>query len=70
MVRKAELVKYLNELLDMDLSAWQFERIRKYELEEMVKKIYRMRMRIEDYRELIREEETPKQLEIEFYKKG
>ena len=44
--------------------------IRKYELEEMVKKIYRMRMRIEDYRELIREEETPKQLEIEFYKKG
>ena len=33
-VRKAELVKYLNELLDMDLSAWQFERIRKYELEE------------------------------------
>ena len=25
-VRKAELVKYLNELLDMDLSAWQFDK--------------------------------------------
>ena len=68
LARKAELVRYLNELLDMDLSVWQFDRIRRYELEEMVRKIYRMRMQIEDYRELIREERAPKQLEIEFDK--
>ena len=70
MARKADLVRYLNELLDMDLSVWQFDRIRRYELEEMVRKIYRMRMQIEDYRELIREERAPKQLEIEFRGKG
>ena len=68
LARKADLVRYLNELLDMDLSVWQFDRIRRYELEEMVRKIYRMRMQIEDYRELIREERAPKQLEIEFDK--
>jgi len=70
LARKADLVRYLNELLDMDLSVWQFDRIRRYELEEMVRKIYRMRMQIEDYRELIREERTPKQLEIKFHEKG
>lgn len=43
-MRKEELVNRLNDVLEMDhrLSVWQFQQVRKYELEEMVMKVERL----------------------------
>ena len=53
MLRKQELVAELNDLLGMEnkLTHWQFTQIRKYELKELVGRIYSLRRELDDYKD-------------------
>jgi len=66
-IQKGEMVKHLNELLDMDLAIEQLEKIGVYELEELIDKIHRMK--VQKKKPVTRQAKykpSPKQLEIEF----
>jgi len=54
-MKKARLVRRLNELLGTSFSCRQFERIRKSELKEMVSKIHMLKRGIEDHKDPIKD---------------
>ena len=51
MERKEEMVSHLNGLLGMKLSPWQFLQIRRFELQEMIASIEKMRFLDERFHE-------------------
>ena len=59
MLKKEQLVAELNDLLGMEhrLTHWQFMQVRRYELAELVSRVYNLKSERNEYRDRIREYE-------------